>query len=53
MIVSQGRPDIGGLEDCAREMAGRLPIRKLLVSSRTDPSLDRRVRVSLMLGYRF
>ncbi|MCE5260526.1 MAG: hypothetical protein LLG21_00930 [Euryarchaeota archaeon] len=53
MIVSQGRPDIGGLEDCAREMAGRLPVRKLLVSSRTDPSLDRRVRVSLMLGYRF
>jgi hypothetical protein len=34
-------------------MAGRLPVRKLLVSSRTDPSLDRRIRVSLMLGYRF
>ena len=53
MLVSQGQEDRVGLEECMREVSGRLKVRKLLLASRTDPSLGRRVKVSLFLGYRF
>lgn len=53
MLVSQGQEDRVSLEDCVREMSGRLNARKLLVASTVDQSLGRRVKVSLLLGYRF
>jgi len=53
MLVGQGQPDRVGLEDCVRELAGRTSARKVLVASHIDPALDRRVKVSLLLGYRF
>jgi len=36
-----------------REMSDRIKVSKLLLASHVDPSLGRRVKVSLMLGYRF
>lgn len=53
MLVCAGQEDRIGFEDCVREMSERLKVRKLLVSSRVDPSIGRRVKVSLLLGYRF
>ena len=53
MLVSLGKEDRTGLDDCIREVSGRLKVRKLLVASRADQSLGRRVKVSLLLGYKF
>lgn len=53
MLVCVGQPDRISFDDCVREMSDRLKVRKLLVASHADPSLGRRVKVSLLLGYRF
>jgi hypothetical protein len=53
MLVCLGQEDRVSFDDCVREMSGRLSARKLLVASHVDRSLGRRVKVSLMLGYRF
>ena len=53
MLVCSGQEDRISVEDCVREMSDRLKVRKLLLASHVDPSLGRRVKVSLMLGYRF
>ena len=53
MLVGQGKEDRVGRDDCVKEMSERLKVRKLLVASHVDPSLGRRVKVSLLLGYSF
>ncbi|MHC1680219.1 MAG: hypothetical protein AB9860_03090 [Methanomassiliicoccales archaeon] len=53
MLVSLGQEDRNSLDDCVKEMSERLKVRKLLVASHVDPTLDRRTRVSLLLGYKF
>ena len=53
MLVGQGQADRMCLDECVREMSGRLPARKLLFASHLDTSLGRRVKVSILLGYRF
>jgi hypothetical protein len=53
MLVGQGQKERICLDECVREMSDRLPVRKLLFASFLDPSLGRRVKVSLLLGYRF
>jgi len=53
MLVGQGQEDRISREDCVDEVSGRLKVRKLLVASVVDPALGRRVKVSLLLAYRF
>lgn len=53
MLVSLGQEDRNSLDDCVKEMSERLKVRKLLVASHIDPTLGRRIRVSLLLGYKF
>ena len=53
MLVSQGHEDRICLDGCVKEMSERLNARKLLVASHVDPALGRRIRVSILLGYRF
>lgn len=53
LLVSQGQADRVGLDNCAREASQRLRVRRILLASRTDPSMGRKVKVSVLLGYRF
>lgn len=53
MLVGQGQEDRISREDCVDEMSGRLKVQKLLVASVVDPTLGRRVKVSLLLAYKF
>lgn len=53
MLVGQCQEGRICFDDCVNEMANRLKVRKLLVASHLDQSLGRRVKVSLLLGYRF
>jgi len=53
MLVTLGQEDRISTDDCVKEMSERLKVRKLLVASHVDPSLGRRAKVSLLLGYSF
>jgi len=53
MIVSQGVADRISVDDCVKEMSYMLRVKSLLFTSMVDPSLGRRVKVSLLLSYRF
>ncbi|MCG7845070.1 MAG: hypothetical protein MIO90_06540 [Methanomassiliicoccales archaeon] len=53
MMVTQGGMDRLCVEGCVKEVANALPVKRLLYVSRLDPSLGLRVKVSLLLSYKF
>jgi cell division GTPase FtsZ len=53
LLISQGEVDRPSVEVCVREMSQALPVRRLLYTSHVDPSIGGKVKVSLLLSYKF
>lgn len=53
LLITQGEVDRPGLESCVGHAGEVLPVKRMMVSSRLDPALGRRVRASILLAYRF
>jgi cell division protein FtsZ len=53
MVIAQAEPDVDTVKGCLEYLDGTVETDRIIVTVRKDPSLDGRVRVSLMLGYSF